>query len=102
VFQLENAKGKILLERTTKGEKTMVQRKSITRKLNVNQFIITFTKQDGTVRVLRGTRNLDLIPKKYHPKGNKPDHLTLVTVFDLDAKGWRSFYPQSVLSVERA
>jgi len=79
-----------------------VQRKSITRKLNVNKLIITFTKKDGTVRVLKGTRNLDLIPKKYHPKGNKPDHLTLVTVFDLDAKGWRSFYPKNVLSVQGA
>jgi hypothetical protein len=79
-----------------------VQRKSITRKLNVNKLIITFTKQDGTIRVLKGTRNLDLIPKKYHPKGNKPNHLTLVTVFDLDAKGWRSFYPKNVLSVQGA
>lgn len=79
-----------------------VQRKTITRRLNVNELIITFVKKDGTVRSLRGTRNLDLIPKKYHPKGNKPEHLQLVTVFDLDAKGWRSFYPQSVLSVENA
>lgn len=68
--------------------------------------VVTFTKKDGTERVMRCTRKLDLIPTDQHPttpiqtaeqiaaavpgtvKYRDPQ---LFSVFDLEANGWRSF-----------
>jgi hypothetical protein len=54
---------------------------------------VTFTKADGTDRVMRCTKWMDLIPEENHPKtesagGSTSDN---ITVFDLEKGGWRSF-----------
>ena len=54
---------------------------------------VTFTKADGTDRVMKCTKWMDLIPEENHPKtesagGNTSDN---ITVFDLEKGGWRSF-----------
>jgi len=51
----------------------------------------TFTKTIGSSRIARGTRNLDLIPKQYHPKGTgrgTPDGI--LKFFDWSKQQWRS------------
>jgi len=60
---------------------------------------VKFEKANGDIRVIHGTRNLDLIPSDDHPKGTGntvPE--SVVTVYDLDAAGWRSFRKNSVIS----
>lgn len=63
---------------------------------------ITFTKKDGTSRVLRGTLNQKLIPESAAPKGTqtRPDPEGVVRVFDLDIEQWRSFNVDSVSELE--
>jgi hypothetical protein len=71
------------------------------------EITITFTKKDGSERVLRGTRELEFIPEEFHPKekapvdGDKPTKPAVnLSIFDLDAQGWRSIVPSSVKKVE--
>ncbi len=47
----------------------------------------------GEVRAAVGTRDLANIPTEFHPKGTstKPETTNVVSYFDLDAAGWRSF-----------
>ena len=51
---------------------------------------IVFEKKDGTLRTMKCTRNFDMIPEEHKPKSEKPI-VESMPVFDLDAKGWRSF-----------
>ena len=80
----------------------MIQRKSITRKLNVNQFIITFTKKDGTERVMRCTLEASKLPvqESTETKTERKVSTETMAVFDLDVQGWRSFTKKSVKCVD--
>lgn len=54
-------------------------------------------KTDGTIRTIRCSANA---PKSDGPKQNratKPD--TLITVYDIEARGWRSFYSDCIKEV---
>lgn len=68
--------------------------------LSEGQTTVTFTKKDGTVRVMNCTRDPKLIPSEYHPKTTE-DNTTLessdnIRVFDLENNGWRSFNFSSI------
>lgn len=71
--------------------------------LNEGTARIKFEKADGSMRELYGTRNSDLIPQEYSPEGEnrsqsrKPNE-SVVTVFDLEANGWRSFRKDKFVS----
>lgn len=61
---------------------------------------ITFTKLDGSERVLKATLNESKIPADFAPKASgraKSDES--LAVFDIEAQGWRSFRWDSVKSV---
>lgn len=64
---------------------------------------VKFIKKDQSVRIMRCTINLNLVPKKDHPKGVKnkeqwkPSDMMKraevhhqVRVYDLDKEGWRT------------
>lgn len=63
---------------------------------------VTFTKVDGTERVMNCTMNNSLIPTDQHVKpiaeGVTPrkESLETVRVFDTDLQAWRSFRVDSV------
>lgn len=61
---------------------------------------ITFTKKDGTVRKMRCTRNVALIPEDFHPKGSTSDITGAIRAFDLDKNEWRSFIPENVQLID--
>jgi hypothetical protein len=68
-------------------------------RLNEGVVIVNFMKATGHVRVLTGTRNLDMIPEDHHPTGNNAStNDDVVRVFDMEAHGWRSFRKDSVIS----
>lgn len=74
--------------------------------LNDGTARIKFEKADGSIRELYGTRNGDLIPEAFTPTLNeglnraeaRAANENVVTVFDLEANGWRSFRKDKFLS----
>jgi len=73
----------------------------LTGMLKVGEVTVTFTKKDGTERVMRCTLNPDNLPKieiKEEKKERKKSEDSLA-VYDIEAKGWRSFVFRSVRRV---
>lgn len=62
---------------------------------------ITFTKKDGTTRVMKCTRNMNNIPADKHPSNKlETDNNRNIRVFDLDKQEWRSFNQTSIKRIE--
>jgi hypothetical protein len=65
---------------------------------------VTFTKMDGTSRIMNCTRSKDLIPLDKVPKGTGSEKLkedkTTIRVFDTDIQDWRSFKVASVTDIK--
>ena len=65
---------------------------------------VTFIKKDGTERVMECTTSEKLVPPEpvveaATPKREKKPNEDVMPVYDLEAKGWRSFRWDSVKSV---
>lgn len=63
---------------------------------------VTFTKSDGTERVMNCTLEADKLPKVEIKEGATPrkESTSALRVFDLDKKEWRSFTIKNVKNVE--
>lgn len=70
--------------------------------LSESKITVTFTKKDGTDRVMECTRNFEQIPAEKHPKGSTTVNPTsdAVQVFDLEKQEWRSFNTSSIKHIE--
>jgi hypothetical protein len=95
-------------QETTVSNTTSTTRKNYIAELteqylnNGETITVTFTKKDGTERVMYCTRNLAAIPEDKHPKGSgKAKAAHLIVAFDLQKGEWRSFDEESVLAVQR-
>lgn len=52
--------------------------------------VVKFEKKDGSARVMLLTLDFNRIPIEDHPKGTKKNRdSNLVTVYDLESRGWR-------------
>ncbi len=62
-------------------------------KLQKGKVEVTFTKVDGTTRVMNCTLNEKFIPKSDHEVGEstKKKNDDVQVVYDLDKQAWRSF-----------
>lgn len=73
----------------------------LTEALNSGKATVTFTKKDGSKRVMTCTTSTSLIPVSGTPgtstRAKNPD---AVPVYDLDLGEWRSFRWDSVISAE--
>lgn len=68
---------------------------------SVKLVTVTFTKKDGTDRIMNCTRNLSTIPVEFHPKSEiQIEESDNIRVFDLDLNAWRSFNYQNVKEVQ--
>lgn len=70
--------------------------------LKVGPMTVTFTKKDGSERVMNCTLEKDKLPAieiKETTKTRK-ENLDVVSVYDLDAKGWRSFVLKNVTNIK--
>ncbi len=82
--------------------------KDLREKLHeMKDFTVVFTKKDGSERKLNGTvdwARLEADPASGYtpPKGGKDKTSDAVVVWDLDAKGYRSIIPESVISLSPA
>ena len=73
----------------------------LTGMLRITPVTVTFTKKDGTERVMNCTLQSELLPP-VELKENKVERKkseNTIAVYDLDAKGWRSFTLKSVTHV---
>lgn len=66
-----------------------------------NKVTIEFTKSDGTPREMFCTLMPDELPKQEvkegaPPKKKRKENREVISVYDLDKKGWRSFRVESV------
>jgi predicted metallopeptidase len=68
--------------------------------LQENTVVVTFKKLDGDERVMTCTKNLLHIPEVNHPKGVKDGKPGTITVWDVNANGWRSFVYERVINVD--
>lgn len=70
--------------------------------LRSGKVTLTFTKKDGSLRVMQCTLNPDILPKveikEDRPERKKPENT--IAVYDLEANGWRSFTINSVKRVQ--
>lgn len=75
------------------------QLKNILRKQEVT---ITFTKKDGTERVMRCTLDPAKLPVQENTNSNTNRKVSTETmsVFDVEAQGWRSFTKTAVKCVD--
>lgn len=62
---------------------------------------VTFTKKDGTERVMNCTTNPNVVPKVEIKEGATPRKVseTTMRVFDTDIKEWRSFTTKSIKQI---
>jgi len=67
--------------------------------LKTGVLIVTFNKLDGDERVMTCTKNNEHIPEDMRPKTEKVIKEGTITVWDLNAKGWRSFKYDRVTKV---
>ena len=73
-----------------------VTKDSFLKEMGNGIIIFEFIKKStGDVRKMIGTRNFNVIPKEHYPKNSEKYHPTtnnnIVTVFDVENDGWRSF-----------
>ena len=86
-----------------------ITKDELLEKLNSEAVSVTFTKADGSERTMLCTKMVSKIPEAQHPKTDKVVKLDengnvietdLVTVYDLEKEGWRSFNFSKVLNVK--
>lgn len=69
------------------------------QKLAEGDLEVTFEKKtDGTIRTMKCTANAPDSDKYDIRKASRPE--TLITVYDTEAKGWRSFYADNIREVK--
>ena len=67
--------------------------------LKSNTVTVTFTKQDGTERVMNCTLDPLMLPEApvvTEGKKERKVNDSVMAVYDIDAKGWRSFKIKSI------
>lgn len=63
---------------------------------------VTFTKRDGAERTLKCTLRPDFLPLPTAIKSHWEENKEILSVWDLDNDGWRSFRLDSVIMVNKA
>jgi len=74
----------------------------IKQQLKEGPCFVTFTKVDGTKRIMKCTLNDAYIPPSEPKKTDrvKKDNPDVLAVWDLEKDGWRSFRFDTILEVE--
>lgn len=70
--------------------------------LQVTDVTVTFTKKDGTERIMKCTLQPESLPKVEVTEDKKTRKVNqdTIAVFDVEAKAWRSFTLKSVNKVQ--
>ena len=69
---------------------------NLTNLLHCSNIEVTFTKKDGTERVMRCTLQPEFLPESIEKEGIRVSNPEVQSVWDVDNAGWRSFRFDSV------
>lgn len=89
------------LKQFVADKKGIPTEEQLNKALREETLVVTFNKLDGAERVMTCTKSFDIIPEANHPKSDKPGKEGTVTVWDVNANGWRSFKYERVTKVEK-
>jgi len=82
----------------------IITKEDLTERLHVDVLTVTFTKKDGTERVMHCTLREDLLPpvvvKEGEVKKERKVNPDVMPVYDTDAKAFRSFRLDSITKVQ--
>lgn len=76
-------------------------KQTLIEQLQQGERTVTFTKKDGTTRIMRCTLEPAVLPKRPLTEDKITTNITPdgnLAVWDLDVKAWRSFVVDSVVS----
>ena len=85
-----------------------ITKDELVEKLQNEVVQLSFIKADGSERHMVCTKNITHIPEEFHPKTDKVVKLDengnlietdLVTIWDMESKGWRSFNFGKIIEV---
>tara|TARA_B100000214_G_C23621796_1_gene469887 strand:+ start:129 stop:434 length:306 start_codon:yes stop_codon:yes gene_type:complete len=76
-------------------------KEELNKQLRETTLVVTFNKLNGDERVMTCTKDFKLIPESHRPKTDKEPPEGNVTVWDINANGWRSFKYDRVTKVTR-
>lgn len=83
-------------------------KEELVESLKQGEVIVTFKKKDGSERVMKCTKSFAFIPEDKQPKNETAPKLDengnsvvsdLITVWDIESEGWRSFDFKSLIKV---
>jgi len=76
-------------------------RTDLVEQLKFGTVTVNFTKKDGDNRTMECTLNPTFLPPFLLKEdvGNKKENTNIISVFDINAKGWRSFVVKNVKEV---
>ena len=69
--------------------KRKLSRKRLEERLSKGEVKFSYEKLDGSIREVRGTTNVEMIPDGWKPSGGSLSH-DGTAYFDLDIQEWRS------------
>ncbi len=76
-------------------------RKWLISHMKMGPMSVTFTKKDGTERVMNCTLQAELLPpQEIKESATKKENTDTIRVFDLEKQEWRSFTVKSVKKVQ--
>ncbi len=76
-------------------------KESLSKVLAVSNVTVTFTKTDGTERVMKCTLKSDVIvPYQQKTDRKKPENDQLISVWDIENNGWRSFKVDAIKNIQ--
>ncbi len=73
----------------------------LNKQLRESILVVTFNKLNGDERVMTCTKDFKIIPESHRPKTDKAPPEGNVTVWDINAEGWRSFKYNRVTKVTK-
>jgi hypothetical protein len=76
-------------------------RNKLVEQLKFGTITVNFTKKDGNSRTMECTLNPTFLPPSILKEdvGNKKENTNTISVFDVNAKGWRSFIVKNIKEV---
>ena len=77
----------------------IMTREELKEKLQDNELTVVFTKKDGSLREMRCTLKSDVVPETKGSGIVRTDDV--LSVYDVENSGWRSFRIDSVTEIRR-
>lgn len=85
----------------------LIDPESLKYELRSNVVEVVFTKVDGSLRKMRATLSPAHVPAEDHTEtvtqllNEETEPKKVLAVWDIDAKGWRSFRLDSIVSIQQ-